>query len=167
MLTAPLHDGGFVSLGSDVAVYFLEEKIEDVTPLRIDGSLLNETKVGSKLTAVGFGIHDRDRNSGQRKAGQLTLQGVSGKPIQRVFPTYEAFTAFIAKHDGDDYVKQQEERLKKFYDMELLKGYEAYLGLGGNGAPCFGPERAVGNVAGCGGDNGDKSVSAFGVVFVR
>lgn len=139
VLTAPLHDGGFVSLGSDVAVYFLEEKIEDVTPLRIDGSLLNETKVGSKLTAVGFGIHDRDRNSGQRKAGQLTLQGVSGKPIQRVFPTYEAFTAFIAKHDGEDYVKQQEERLKKFYDMELLKGYEAYLGLGENDAqPCSG-----------------------------
>ena len=44
---------------------------------------------------------------------------------------------------------------------------DSYLGLGGNGAPCFGPERAVGNVAGCGGDNGDKSISAFGVVFVR
>jgi len=139
VLVAPLHDSGFVDLGSDVALYFLEEKIEDIKPLRMDGSLLTESKVGSKLTAVGFGIHDRERNSGQRKAGQLTLQGVSGKPIQRVFPTYEAFAAFIQKHDGEDYVKAQETRLKKFYDLELLKDYEAYLGLGENDAqPCSG-----------------------------
>jgi len=139
VLLAPVHDGGFVSLGSDVALYFLEEKIEDVKPLRYDAALLAESKVGQKFTAVGYGVNDRNRSSGQRKAGQLTLQGVTGKPIQRVFKTYEDFTAFIAKHDGDDYVKQQEERLKKFYDLELLKGYEAYLGLGENDAqPCSG-----------------------------
>jgi hypothetical protein len=84
-------------------------------------------------------VRDRERNSGQRKAGQLTLQGVSGKPVQKVFPTYEEFAAFIAKHDGEDYVKAQEERMKKFYELELLKGYEAYLGLGENDAqPCSG-----------------------------
>ncbi len=139
VLLAPVHDGGFVQLGSDVALYFLESKIEDITPLRVDGTLLSEYKVGQKFTAVGFGVRDRERNSGQRKAGQLTLQGVSGKPVQKVFPTYEAFTTFIAKHDGEDYVKSQEERMKKFYDLELLKGYEAYLGLGENDAqPCSG-----------------------------
>lgn len=139
VLVSPVHDGGFVELGSDVALYFLEAPIDDVKPLRVDPSRIGETKVGEKFTAVGFGIRDRDRNSGQRKAGQLTLQGVSGKPIQRIFPTYEAFTAFIAKHDGDDYVKQQEARLKKFYELELLKDYEAYLGVGENDAqPCSG-----------------------------
>ena len=139
VLLAPVHDGGFVSLGSDVAIFLLDEKIDDIAPLRVDGSLLSRGKVGQKFTAVGYGVRDRDRNSGQRKAGQLTLQGVDGKPIQKVFPTYEDFTAHIAKHDGDDYVKQQEERLKKFYDLELLKDYEAYLGLGENDAqPCSG-----------------------------
>lgn len=139
VLLSPVHDAGFVALGSDVALYFLEAPIDDVTPLRVDGALLSELKVGQKFTAVGFGVRDRERNSGQRKAGQLTLQGVSGKPVQKVFPTYEEFAAFIAKHDGEDYVKAQEERMKKFYELELLKGYEAYLGLGENDAqPCSG-----------------------------
>jgi cysteine-rich repeat protein len=45
---------------------------------------------------------------------------------------------------------------------------DSYIGVGGQGAPCApGPQRAVGNVVGCGGDNGEKSTAAFGVVFVR
>ncbi|HEY8379348.1 MAG TPA: fibrinogen-like YCDxxxxGGGW domain-containing protein, partial [Nannocystis sp.] len=44
---------------------------------------------------------------------------------------------------------------------------DSYIGIGGVGEPCGGPQRSVGNVAFCGADNGDKSLPAFGVVFVR
>ena len=45
---------------------------------------------------------------------------------------------------------------------------DSYIGIGNAAAPCGpAPERAVGNVAGCTPDNGDKNLPAFGVVFVR
>ncbi len=45
---------------------------------------------------------------------------------------------------------------------------DSYIGIGNAAAPCGpAPERAVGNVAGCMADNGDKNLPAFGVVFVR
>jgi hypothetical protein len=45
---------------------------------------------------------------------------------------------------------------------------DSYIGIGNAAAPCGpAPERAVGNLAGCSPDNGDKNLPAFGVVFVR
>ena len=44
---------------------------------------------------------------------------------------------------------------------------DSYIGIGGAGAPCGGPQRSSGNIAFCGPDNGDKSIPALGVVFVR
>ena len=45
---------------------------------------------------------------------------------------------------------------------------DSFVGVGAAGAPCGpAPERAVGNVAGCSPDNGDKNLPAFGVVLVR
>ena len=45
---------------------------------------------------------------------------------------------------------------------------DSYIGVGNIGAGCNGvAETRVGNMASCTPDNGDKSLSAFGVVFVR
>jgi hypothetical protein len=45
---------------------------------------------------------------------------------------------------------------------------DSYIGIGNNAAGCNGvAEQRVGNMASCTGDNGDKSLAAFGVVFVR
>ena len=45
---------------------------------------------------------------------------------------------------------------------------DSYIGIGNTGAGCNAvPETRVGNMASCTPDNGDKSLSAFGVVFVR
>ncbi len=46
---------------------------------------------------------------------------------------------------------------------------DSWLGVGSNGAaPCGpGPARYVGNMAGCTPDNGDRSLTAFGYVWVR
>jgi hypothetical protein len=46
---------------------------------------------------------------------------------------------------------------------------DSWLGIGGSGAGCNGapPSTSVGNVAGCGADNGDVDIAAFGYVMVR
>ena len=45
---------------------------------------------------------------------------------------------------------------------------DSWLGIGGAGAPCTGQTTtSVGNVAGCGGDNGNADIKSFGYVFVR
>jgi len=45
---------------------------------------------------------------------------------------------------------------------------DSYIGIGNIGAGCNGvAEARVGNMASCSPDNGDKSLAAFGVVFVR
>ena len=45
---------------------------------------------------------------------------------------------------------------------------DSYIGIGDIGAGCGGvAETRVGNMASCTPDNGDKSLPAFGVVFVR
>jgi len=44
---------------------------------------------------------------------------------------------------------------------------DSYLGIGNQQAGCGQPETRVGNMASCAPDNGDKSLQAFGVVFVR
>jgi uncharacterized membrane protein YgcG len=137
--TAPDGTGGFVQLGQDVALVVLAEPIEDVTPLQYINGHIPAEKVGSKLTAVGFGIRDRDRTSGQRRAGALTLQGVDGQPLHKLFATLEDLLAIFIQSDGADYVESQTERMTKFYDLTLKDSSEAYLGLGKDDAqPCSG-----------------------------
>jgi hypothetical protein len=137
--TAPDGTGGFVQLGQDVALVVLAEPITDVTPLQYINGHIPAEKVGSKLTAVGFGIRDRDRTSGQRRAGALTLQAVAGQPLHQLFATIDDLLAIFVQSDGADYVDSQKERMQKFYDLTLKDSSEAYLGLGKDDAqPCSG-----------------------------
>jgi secreted trypsin-like serine protease len=136
---SPVDEGGFVRYGSDVAVYLLEEPITDVTPLAYAPAHLAESEVGKKLTAVGFGVQDRERNSGTRKAGAVTLQGVSGQPLHKLFATYEDLKTFVGKYEDDWWMESHEDRLAEFYDLTLLPEHEAYVGLGKDDAqPCSG-----------------------------
>jgi hypothetical protein len=137
--TAPDESGGFVKLGQDVALVVLESPITDVTPLKYINGHIPEAKVGTKLTAVGFGVHDRQRNSGVRRAGALTLQAVSGQPMHKLFATLDDLLKLFVGNDGQEYVDQNRERLATFYDLTLKDSSEAYLGLGADDAqPCSG-----------------------------
>ncbi|MCY1011413.1 fibrinogen-like YCDxxxxGGGW domain-containing protein [Nannocystis pusilla] len=44
---------------------------------------------------------------------------------------------------------------------------DSYIGIGGDGGQCNVSGYSVGDLASCGGDNGDKNLAAFGAVFVR
>lgn len=139
VLTSPLDDGGMVEFGSDVAVYILAEALEGVTPMPWAKAHLPSDQVGTKYSAVGFGVQDRDRTSGTRKAGTLTLQAVEGQPIKRLFPTKEDLVQHMLKYESQSWVDANETRLDKFYELTLLDGHEAYLGMGpGDAQPCSG-----------------------------
>lgn len=139
VLLSPLDEGGMVEFGSDVAIYILEKPVDGVTPMPWLAAHLGADQVGKKLTAVGYGVQDRERTSGTRKAGTVTLQAVEGQPMHVLFPKKEDFLAHMTKHEGAEWVDSAKERLDKFYDFALLPGHEAYLGLGENDAqPCSG-----------------------------
>ncbi len=139
VLLSPVNEGGMVEFGSDVAVYVLEKPVEGVKPMPWLPNHLTADDLGGKYTAVGFGVHDRQRNSGIRKAGTLTLQAVEGKPMHRIFPTVEDLYAHLAEHDGKDWVERNKARIDEFYGFELLPDLEAYLGMGeGDAQPCSG-----------------------------
>ena len=139
VLTSPVNDGGMVKYGNDVAVYILESPVVGVEPMPYATAHLSSDLVGKAFTAVGYGVQDRNRRVGTRKAGTLTLQAVDGQPVHKLFATKEELTAFFTKQEGESWVKNNQTRLDEFYDFKLLDGHEAYLGMGKNDAqPCSG-----------------------------
>ncbi len=139
VLLAPINEGGFIQYGSDVAIYILAEPVKDVTPMPWAKAHLDAASVGKTFTAVGYGVQDRDRTTGTRKAGTLTLQAVEGQPLHALFPAKEDLYAHMAKYETKQWVEANTARLDEFYDFTLLAGHEAYLGAGKNDAqPCSG-----------------------------
>ncbi len=139
VLTAPLNEGGFVKFGSDVALLVLEKPVVDVKPLKLFLGTIPSSRVGSKFTSIGFGVRDRERTLGERRMGNLTLQAVSGKPMPKVFGSRDRMDSFLVEYEGEEYPKNDKERLDKFWELELHEGYEAYLGMGeGDVQPCSG-----------------------------
>lgn len=136
---APIDEGGFVELGSDVAVYRLEEEITDITPIKIATEHPSSRYEGQTFNVVGYGVQDNRRTKGTRKAGSVTMQAVSGKPMHKVFGTKEAYIAHVTKVEGEAYVATYQADLDEFWDLELLPDYEAFVGVGPNDAqPCSG-----------------------------
>ncbi len=139
VVLSPINEGGFVQYGSDVSIYILEKPITDVKPLRVIKGSLGPAEVGTIYTAVGFGVRDRERNSGQRRAGAVTLRAASGQPMHAMFENKDAFYSYIRGMEGDDYIAANQEALDKFWDLTLMDSYEAYVGLGKDDAqPCSG-----------------------------
>ncbi|MDB4994096.1 MAG: hypothetical protein JWM74_1528 [Myxococcaceae bacterium] len=139
VVSSPLNEGGFVKYGSDVALYTLETPITDVKPMKIATAAFREGDVGKVFSAVGYGVQDRSRTIGTRKAGALTLRAVSGKPMEKIFTTPEAFFQYVTEKEGAGFVESRKEKLQEFYDFSLLQDYEVYLGLGPDDAqPCSG-----------------------------
>lgn len=139
VVISPVDEGGFVKYGSDVAVYVLESPITDVKPMRFARSALARDQVGKIFTAVGFGVRDRESNSGQRRAGAVTLRAAEGKPMQVMFGNKEAFLGYLREKEDDAYIAANQAKLDEFWEFSLLGSYEAYLGLGKDDAqPCSG-----------------------------
>lgn len=137
---AGFDDGGFVKLGADVAILELATPIVDVKPLKVLGEPLAERAVGSRLSAVGFGIRDRARTLGQRLAGTLTLQATEGAFAQKRFASLEELVTFAKTESPEGFGWGDDSRLDRdFWQLNLLPEYEAFLGLGeGDSQPCSG-----------------------------
>jgi hypothetical protein len=137
--------GGFISMGSDVAVAHLEAPINDVQPFAI-GTALAQADVSTRFVAMGYGSQDIQGTSGTRKAGSMTLKGTEGKVFELAFGSFDAFKkkipeiSDIAYLVGDPNTPQGEQRAREIYDgRTLIKDYEAYLGNGaGDAQTCHG-----------------------------
>lgn len=137
---AALGEGGFVKLGADVTVLELAEEVNDVAPLRVLAEPLSDRAVGSRFSAVGFGIRDRQRTLGKRIAGTLTLRATQGAFAQKIFGSFEDLVAFAKAESPEGFGRNDENRLRTdFWDWNLLSENEAFLGLAdGDAQPCSG-----------------------------
>jgi hypothetical protein len=132
---SPIDQGGFVGLGSDVAVYTLAEELTDITPLKVAAGPPDASIVGQTLSVVGYGYEDETRTLvGTRRAGSVTIRAIQGKALAAVYPTPQAFFDALAKADGQDAVDANKAGFQALYDTELLDQYELYAGAAPNNA---------------------------------
>ena len=90
--TSPGDVGGFVGMGTDVAILHLEHPIRGLTPLLI-GQLTDE-QIGKPFSAVGYGIQDNLENFGTRRLGRQTLKATEGRVWEALFGTFDNFFAW-------------------------------------------------------------------------
>ncbi|WP_293272140.1 fibrinogen-like YCDxxxxGGGW domain-containing protein [Nannocystis sp.] len=91
-----------------------------------------------------------------------------GRPAWKALITASSLQTNCSREGFDGTCGGSRTRIGILGNQEMdCNSCDSYIGIGNQGAPCGGPERSVGNIAFCTPDNGDKSVPAFGVVFVR
>jgi hypothetical protein len=123
--------GGFVGLGSDVAVAFLAEEITDIEPIAW-GSLV-AGDVGSQFVGFGYGVRNNDMDAGQRYLGGLNLRGIGGNHADNLFGGYDGFVEHYPEL-GFPYPPEDVYPL-----FALLDEHEASFGHApGNAQDCFG-----------------------------
>jgi hypothetical protein len=123
-------------LGSDVGVAHLGATVTGVTPMAI--GTLNKSDIGSRFTALGFGMQNNNGDDGTRKAGSLTLRGIGGNYADYLFGNLEGFLK--GAQNMPDFAGFPESELIRIYDeLNLLPEYQAFLGgRPGDAQPCFG-----------------------------
>lgn len=137
---ASMNEGGFVDRGSDVAIMALDEAVEDIEPLAIASDHVDASVVGSRVSAVGYGIRDVMRTSGQRRAGTLTVRATNGPLVQSAFATEEELLAFVRTEGGEAYSQERDEpRVRELWGKSILENRELFAGVApGDAQPCSG-----------------------------
>lgn len=97
---APGDEGGFVGMGRDVAVVLLDEAVTGVTPLAL--ATIHDDDIGTRFSAIGYGIQDTAGTSGTRKAGSVRLRAREGKIFELMFGSFEAFKEYAEENWGFD-----------------------------------------------------------------
>jgi len=137
-----IDEGGFVRLGTDVAVLHLAEPVTDIAPLRI--APFDDGRAGQRFTLLGYGVQDTDDSPSdpffsKRLAGTHTLRGPShGKILELMFGSFENFVSQLP--DLPDFEGVPEADLRDAFDFfSLLDGEEAVFGgAPGDADACFG-----------------------------
>ncbi len=140
--TCNMEIGGFAGLGCDVAIVRLKDAVDDVTPLDVLRTSVDESAVGQRRSAIGYGIQDSAMNNGTRKAGSVTVRATRGPGLQAVFPTFDEFLDAYRVHEGRTLTEQLQNDLNMLWQTPLIDGYELWAGAG------------EGDVQVCDGDSG-------------
>ena len=122
--------------GADVAVVHLATPVDNIKPFAY--GVISPQRVGEKFVAIGYGAQDIYHTDGTREAGRLTLRGLSGRALEAVFGSLDAFLArvheVLPSFDPKD--PEQVEELTDFYNGFLLTPeYEAAFGKRGRRCP--------------------------------
>jgi hypothetical protein len=135
-------EGGMVGLGSDVAILHLSEAVENVEFFPF--ASIDDSMIGTRFVAVGYGVQDNDWTSGTRRAGSMRLQATSGPIVPQDVLTFEEFAEeFKSTYDweitDEELEMYYESYLQSIYSTVLLEGFEAHFGNDtGDAQACFG-----------------------------
>lgn len=163
---SPANEGGFVSLGQDVAVVHLDAS-SSLAPAEI-GPFSDEL-LDRRMVTLGYGVHGAGGLvDDQRRIGRETVSVTSGRTFEALLGSLEGFlewyfTGSVTDEDFDPGLPADDpllEGLVGFYEgTVLLEGHEAVTG------------KAAGDTQSCNGDSGgplgtlvDGSFQTFGVV---
>jgi secreted trypsin-like serine protease len=129
-----LNDGGWTSLGSDVAVFRLAQPIRDIAPVKVGAAALTERNEGTAYTMVGYGRENQDKLAepgvyGIRKGGDLTLRATR-KGVSKAFPSFTDFVRRLEEVEAKRLDAHDRESAQKAWDYALKDDYEVFLGLG-------------------------------------
>jgi hypothetical protein len=168
---APLNRGGFLGIGSDVAVLHLEHatSIPPAVPL----SLADE-QIGRAMVSIGYGMFSPEGDEDERRRiGSETVAAVRGRLLEPMFGSFESYVEWSLTGEVTDFNYLQVfsprdflgqlllQSLRSDFDSQLLlDGYEAVTG------------RQPGDSQSCKGDSGgplalqteDGSWQTYGVV---
>lgn len=141
--------GGFVGLGSDVAIVHLAEPVLDITPIAL--GTLDDSLLGRRLIAMGYGVQNNSGTAGTRFMGSETYNGTGGNFLDYLYGDLEGFRPHY--DELADWVKQYWPTPEALHaDADLLDEYEAHFGgRAGDAQDCYGDSggpilRSVGGV---------------------
>jgi hypothetical protein len=183
--TAPLDDGGFVGMGRDVAVMYLDHTPEsNITPVAPKPSA--ELNTGDRMVSLGYGVFTaRDNYDGRRRIGRETVVSKEGLTFEAMLGDFESFVEwwFTGDVTDEDYLEIVDDEeyisyLMDLYESEvLMAGDEIVSGGGANDTQsCYGDSGGplMKYVSGSGwgtfgvvsgGLNSNQSVCDYGTVF--
>ena len=150
---APGNSGGFLGLGSDVAVAHLEHAtaIEPVEP-----AALGDEQIGQAMVSIGYGVFSPDGAEDQRRRiGSETVAALHGRVLAAIFGDFESYVEwdqtgqvtslnFLQLVSPGNLLAQLAllRYRQQFDSLLLLDGYEAVTG------------RSAGDTQTCSGDSG-------------
>jgi Trypsin len=150
---APIHQGGFLGIGRDVAVGHLEHS-SAISP--VEPQPLGEEQLGESMVSIGYGIFSPiGTEDARRRIGSETVAAIRGRTLEGIFGSFENyvewnFTGSVTDSNflqglgpGNLLIALLLPSLRSDFDsVLLLDGYEAVTG------------RARGDSQTCSGDSG-------------
>ncbi|MET0412429.1 MAG: trypsin-like serine protease [Polyangiaceae bacterium] len=135
---APGDTGGFLGIGSDVAVVHLDAAtgLTPAVPRALDASF-----EGVSMVAIGYGVFGASgANDDRRRIGRVTVAATSGNALEHMVGSFENFVEyrltgnvsdadFLAQHGSEPEVAARLPALEIEFDLPLLPGHEAVTGL--------------------------------------